>query len=70
MTDANLARHAAEPDAAFWQDLKAGSDAFAATAVPPRVGVCEHRYVFSPAAPDGSAAAPSCPAAGFPAQAS
>jgi murein L,D-transpeptidase YafK len=29
--------------------LKAGSDAFSATERPPRVAVCDRRYVFNPA---------------------
>ena len=48
-TDANRARHADDPNAAFWAMLKQGSDIFAATARPPQVGVCRQRYVFSPA---------------------
>lgn len=52
MTEANLARHRDDPNADFWAMLKAGSDAFAATARPPQVAVCDHRYVFSP---DGEA---------------
>jgi murein L,D-transpeptidase YafK len=48
MTDANLKRHASSPWIGFWRDLKAGSDAFIATQVPPRVGVCDGRYVVRP----------------------
>ncbi len=58
MTDDNLARHAADPNAAFWHELRTGSDLFAATALPPRVAVCRQHYAFAPAA----AGTPVCPA--------
>jgi murein L,D-transpeptidase YafK len=48
MTDQNLASHAHDRNAPFWQMLKAGSDAFLATRRPPKVGVCDLRYVFNP----------------------
>jgi len=48
MTAENLARHAADPNGPFWEMLKAGSDAFLATERPPRVAVCDRRYVFNP----------------------
>ncbi|SMQ68575.1 Murein L,D-transpeptidase YafK [Devosia lucknowensis] len=47
MTEANLARHAASPHAGFWRNLKEGTDLFDAGRVPPRVDVCERRYVFN-----------------------
>ena len=59
MTEANLARHADDPNRDFWQDLKVGSDLFAATALPLKVAVCHQRYTFAPA----SDPAPVCPAA-------
>jgi murein L,D-transpeptidase YafK len=49
MTAQNLARHAGDPNMPFWEMLKAGNDAFLATERPPRVAVCERRYVFNPA---------------------
>ena len=49
MTEANLARHAEDPNAPFWAMLKPGSDIFAATARPPQVDVVGERYVFGPA---------------------
>jgi murein L,D-transpeptidase YafK len=49
MTAQNLARHAGDPNLPFWEMLKAGNDAFLATERPPRVAVCERRYVFNPA---------------------
>ena len=48
MTTQNLASHAGDPNMAFWEMLKAGSDAFLATEQPPRVAVCDRRYVFNP----------------------
>lgn len=48
MTAQNLARHAGDPNMPFWQMLKAGSDAFLTVEQPPRVAVCDRRYVFNP----------------------
>jgi murein L,D-transpeptidase YafK len=49
MTAQNLASHASDPNTPFWEMLKAGSDAFLTTGQPPRVAVCDRRYVFNPA---------------------
>ena len=48
MTMVNLAHHHASPWSPFWRDLKPASDAFVATQLPPRVGVCDGRYVVRP----------------------
>jgi murein L,D-transpeptidase YafK len=48
MTDQNLAAHVKDRNAPYWQMLKEGSDAFLATRQPPKVGVCDLRYVFNP----------------------
>lgn len=48
MTTQNLASHAGDPNVPFWEMLKAGNDAFLATEQPPRVAVCDRRYVFNP----------------------
>lgn len=58
MTAANMERHRDDPNAPFWAMLKAGSDVFDATARPPQVAVCDHRYVFAPdgALPPGNGA--------------
>jgi murein L,D-transpeptidase YafK len=48
MTEQNLARHALDRNAPFWQMLKTGSDAFLATRRPLKVAVCDLRYVFNP----------------------
>jgi murein L,D-transpeptidase YafK len=49
MTAQNVADHAGDPNLPFWEMLKAGSDAFFTTERPPRVAVCDRRYVFNPA---------------------
>ncbi len=49
VTTQNLARHADDPNAPFWQVLKMGSDAFFATRRPPSVAVCDQHYVFNSA---------------------
>jgi len=48
MTTENLTRHADDPNAPFWEMLKTGSDAFSAEGLPPKVAVCNQRYVFNP----------------------
>ena len=47
MTEANMARHRAHPDFAFWQTLREGYDHFEAARVPPAVAVCQRRYVVN-----------------------
>ncbi len=49
MTARNLASHASDPNTPFWEMLKAGSDAFLAAEQPPKVAVCDRRYVFNAA---------------------
>ncbi|MCJ2013171.1 murein L,D-transpeptidase family protein [Methylobacterium sp. J-076] len=48
MTAENLARHRADPNFAFWQNLKEGSDRFEATGEEPQVSVAAGRYAFAP----------------------
>lgn len=48
MTTANLNRHANSPWIGFWRDLKPASDLFVSTQIPPRIGVCDGRYVVKP----------------------
>lgn len=45
MTDENLAAHEESPWLAFWLNLKEAYDTFERTHVPPRVGVCDKRYI-------------------------
>jgi murein L,D-transpeptidase YafK len=47
MTAANMARYRNDPNYAFWKNLKEGYDHFEVTKVPPKVDVCEKRYVFN-----------------------
>lgn len=56
MTEANLAMHARSPWYEFWRNLKEGYDAFHFTHVPPRIGICDRRYVVEAAGPEEVAA--------------
>lgn len=44
MTDAAMAENAEHAWSPFWRELKPAYDSFERTRVPPRVGVCHHRY--------------------------
>lgn len=62
MTAANMARYRNDSNYEFWKMLKQGYDAFEVTKVPPKVDVCEKRYVFNNnAIPSGSPATAACP---------
>lgn len=63
MTAANMARYKNDPNYGFWKMLKQGYDTFEATKVPPKVDVCEKRYVFNVPTADGQALSPTgmCP---------
>jgi murein L,D-transpeptidase YafK len=68
MTPANMARYKDDPNFGFWKMLKEGYDHFEITKVPPKVDVCEKRYVFNQF-PEGDtpfSAADACPAATLP----
>ena len=54
MTAANMARYRNDPNYPFWTMLKEGYDQFEITKVPPKVDVCEKRYVFNQI-PEGTA---------------
>ncbi|MDX8435425.1 murein L,D-transpeptidase family protein [Mesorhizobium abyssinicae] len=64
MTAANMARYRNDPNYDFWKMLKVGYDNFEITKVPPKVDVCEKRYVFNQVAPEGATFDPTgpCPA--------
>src|SRR5947209_17339741 len=47
MTAENFAKHRADPNIAFWKQLKEGADNFEVTKAEPRVGVCGRHYVFN-----------------------
>ncbi|RRI04927.1 hypothetical protein EH240_07145 [Mesorhizobium tamadayense] len=68
MTAANMARYRNDPNYEFWKMLKVGYDNFEITKVPPRVDVCEKRYVFNQVAPEGTTFDPTgpCPASAQP----
>ena len=68
MTAANMARYKDDPNFEFWTMLKEGYDHFEITKVPPKVDICEKRYVFN-RFPEGEAqfaASASCPPATVP----
>jgi murein L,D-transpeptidase YafK len=64
MTAANMARYHNDPNYPFWKMLKVGYDNFEITKVPPKVDVCDRRYVFNQVAPPGQSFNPTgaCPA--------
>lgn len=64
MTAANMARYRNDPNYDFWKMLKVGYDNFEITKVPPKVDVCEKRYVFNQVAANGESFNPAgaCPA--------
>jgi len=47
MTHENMLRYRKDPNYPFWTMLKQGYDAFEKTKTPPRVDVCNGRYVFN-----------------------
>lgn len=63
MTADNMARYRGDPNFKFWQMLKEGYDHFEITKVPPKVDICDRRYVFNRIAEEGTAfsAASPCP---------
>lgn len=63
MSAQNLARYHNDPNFGFWSNLKEGYDHFELTKTPPKVDVCEKRYVFNRIAPEGTAfkASEACP---------
>ncbi|OLY46721.1 Murein L,D-transpeptidase YafK [Bartonella apis] len=64
MTAENMARYRNDPNYKFWTMLKEGYDIFEVTKRPPKVDVCEKRYVFNRNT-DSKALTPAgvCPAA-------
>ena len=46
MTAENMAKHRDDENYGFWQMLKRGYDHFEVTKTPPKIDVCEKRYVF------------------------
>src|SRR5690606_25164967 len=63
MTPENMARYRNDPNFPFWEMLKEGYDHFEITKVPPKVDVCEGRYVFNRIEEEGARFSPTgaCP---------
>ena len=55
MTAENLAKHRADPNIAFWRELKEGSDHFDVSKQEPLVNVCNRRYHFNASPADTNA---------------
>ena len=51
MTDRNMKKYAKGRWKKFWVDLKRGYDAFQMTAIPPKIDVCERRYLVNASFP-------------------
>jgi len=68
MTPQNLAEHQNDTNFEFWKMLKEGYDHFEITRVPPKVDVCDRRYVFNRIAEDKKAFKPqeTCPVTAVP----
>jgi len=47
MTKENMARYRDNPNYRFWRTLKRGYDFFEKYRLPPKIAVCEHRYVVN-----------------------
>jgi murein L,D-transpeptidase YafK len=61
MTPVNMAKHRDSPHMQFWKMLKQGDDRFEVTHLPPKVDVCERRYVFDADTPSELDALGPCP---------
>jgi hypothetical protein len=68
MTAENMARHRNDPNFPFWLMLKEGYDSFDLLGQPPKIDVCDHRYVFNSTPAEGSTfnASAQCPAMSMP----
>lgn len=64
MTPENMQRHAGNRAAGFWRNLQTGYQAFEATGLPPKIDVCERRYLVNVSFRNGAPANPAvaCPA--------
>ena len=63
MTERNMRLRRGDKWSGFWADLKTGADLFEQTKLPPKVSVCDGRYVFERASPStvSSAVEEHCP---------
>ena len=68
MTPENMAKHRNDPNMPFWLMLKEGYDHFEVIGQPPKVDVCDHRYIFNSVPADGRSFIPSaaCPPMSMP----
>ena len=68
MTAENMARHSDDPNMPFWLMLKEGYDHFDLLGQPPKVDVCEHRYIFNSTPAEGRSfnASAECPPMSMP----
>jgi murein L,D-transpeptidase YafK len=68
MTAENMARHRDDPNMPFWVMLKEGYDHFNLLGQPPKVDVCDHRYIFNSTPTEGKTfnASAQCPAMTMP----
>ena len=68
MTPENIAKHRNDPNMPFWMMLKEGYDHFDVTGQPPKVDVCDHRYIFNSVPTEGRSfmASASCPPMSMP----
>ncbi|MBO6638414.1 MAG: hypothetical protein JJ920_14700 [Roseitalea sp.] len=68
MTPENMAKHRDSPHFGYWKMLKSGYDHFELTRTPPKVDVCERKYIFNQIPDDGEfEAAAQCPQTTMPA---
>jgi hypothetical protein len=58
MTEANLAAHEGNEWMPFWRNLKEAYDVFERTRIPPKVSVCNRRYIVADGALDDKTAKP------------
>ncbi len=66
MTPKNMVKHRDSKHYPFWKMIKQGYDHFEITRVPPKVDVCERRYVFNTQGNGSYNAAATCPAMEMP----
>ena len=67
MTAENMVKHRQHKDYEFWKMLKRGYDHFEITKVPPKVNVCEKRYVFNTESNQRYPTSGTCPSRKMPA---
>jgi murein L,D-transpeptidase YafK len=68
MTAENIARHRNDPNLPFWLMLKEGYDSFDLLGQPPKIDVCDQRYIFNSTPADGMtfSASAQCPPMSMP----